>query len=245
MAVFISQSELPTADEDPKSWNTIYIAGLECPGICLPIEGERRRSVDHRKAKGGSKDILTDNGLEPTEVTIRIRTTSGPQFRRLWDFYLKFMDPDRVLSRLAIVTVSHPQLYSRGIKQGYFFSAPLPKPTHDTGIYPYISEFRFKIVGPKTQISGGSSKPKLTNASAASLQGKNGVSNAVTALNSIVPILTGIGAGSLFSPEFSVVPPPSITPLLLFPGELKKLNDAGYKTAEFVNDQLELAAPLR
>jgi hypothetical protein len=247
----VSVFDIPTAEDDPEAWNTIFIAGQKCPGTCLPLDGERKRYVEHKKSKGSSKDILVDQGLEPTEVSIRIRTTNVTQYRDLYNFYLKFMDPDRVLSRLSVVTVSHPQLYSRGIKMGYFYSAPLPKPTAEAGIRPYIHEFRFKIVGPKTQIngSGTSTKPKaVTGNPPSSQQGRNGVSNAVASLNSGATIVSGISLGSLFSPSSDLgptfTPPPAVPSPLLTPQAVQQLSDAGDTTATFINDLVGNAAPL-
>ena len=48
----VTVSELPVADEDPVAWNVIFIAGKPCPGTCLPLDGERRRDVDHAKEQG-------------------------------------------------------------------------------------------------------------------------------------------------------------------------------------------------
>lgn len=248
-------SDLPTADEEPKSWNKIWIAGFECPGDCLPLDGERMRSVDHKKAKGGSNDILTDNGLDPTEVTIRIRTTSGPVFRQLYDFYLKYMDPDRVLSRLSIVTVAHPQLYARGIKLGYFFSAPLPKPTHDSGIYPYISEFRFKIVGPKTQITGGSSKPKAVKNPGGNVNpgGVIFVDRAVALISrSATEGTKFFNEGNLGNDIASPNPTtaiPELPPLnkgatLYTPAQIGQIAGAGDPTARFIDTQVNQFAPV-
>lgn len=239
----ITVSELPTADEDPEAWNVLWVAGLPVPGICLPLEGERKRDVEHKKSKGSSRDILLDQGLEPSEVTVRIRTTSGPQFRDLYDFYVRYMAPDRALSRLNVVTVSHPALYARGVKQGYFFSAPLPKPTSETGIRPLISEFRFKIVGPKTQISGasGSSKPKQQSKIGGPTD-PNFQSGVNSRLQGIASTLGAVGflpgAPALLLPGVSAEskPRPPDQPVeILTPAQLQKVSDAGDSTANFVS----------
>lgn len=238
-ATAVTVSELPTADEDPEAWNVLWVAGLPGPGICLPLDGERRRAVDHSKAKGSSKDILVDNGLDPSECTVRIRTTSGSQFRDLYDFYVKYMAPDRALTRLNVVAVSHPQLYARGIKLGYFYVAPLPKPTSDAGIRPYISEFKFKIVGPKTQISasGGSSKPKQSTLVAGptdpNFKRRGGP---VGILPTSPALLPGVSAEQ--KPQ-----PPAQPLLLLTPDQVAKISAAGDATARFVANILGGAAP--
>lgn len=235
----VTVSELPVADEDPVAWNVIFIAGKPCPGTCLPLDGERRRDVDHAKSKGGSRDLLTDNGLDPTEVSIRIRTVGGDEFRELYSFYMKYMDPNRVLSRLNIVMVSHPQLYARGIKLGYFYSAPLPKPTAEAGIRPYIHEFKFKIVGPKTQVSGSSksSKPRQVTANIvpSNYTPQYGVVNAISAIgifNLVDPTLTG---------PPSPFPPQELK--LYTPQELQQLGDGGNVSARFAAGLPRDAAP--
>lgn len=243
-ATSITVSELPTADEDPESWNVIWIAGLPCPGICLPIDGERRRSVDHTKSKSSSRDILIDQGLEPTECTIRIRTTSGTVFRDLYNFYLQYMAPDRALTRLNVVSVSHPQLYARGIKQGYFYAAPLPKPTSDTGIRPYIHEFKFKVVGPKTQISAnsGSSKPKQSNTIGGptdpNFKARTGIGAAVTAIGNAAKLLPGVSLFTSGTPR-----PPDQKAEMLTPADTQKVANAGDSTAKFVSNLFGSAAP--
>lgn len=244
MAASITVEELPTSDESPESWNVIWIAGQPCPGTCLPIEGERRRAVDHTKSKGSSRDLLVDQGIEPTECTIRIRTTTGEVFRALYEFYLRYMDPSRALTRLNVVTVEHPQLYARGVKMGYFFSAPLPKPTADSGIRPMISEFRFRIVGPKTQISAnsGSSKPgqsvQIGGPTDPNFRARTGVNAAVTAVGNAVKLLPGV---SLFT---GAVPKPAPQPAqVLSPADLDKVANAGDSAAKFVSGILGGSAP--
>lgn len=234
---------LEVASESPAAWNSIYIGGELCPGICMPIDGERRRDVDHAKSKGGSRDLLTDNGLEPTECTIKIKTTNGAVYRLLYDFYLKYMDPNRSLSRLTIVTVSHPQLYVRGIKLGYFFAAPLPKPTSDTGDRPYIHEFRFKIVGPKTQINGaggnGSTKPKKSPPGGPTDQLFLDTSGADKA----VAFFSEQAAAPLNNVSVSPTRPANQPARLYTPIQQKSIANAGDPTARFTAGLFERSAP--
>lgn len=242
----ITISQLPVAEEDPESWNVIWIAGLPCPGICLPIDGERRRAVDHKKSKGSSRDLLLDQGLEPTECTVKIKTTDGTTFRSLYDFYLKYMDPERALSKLNVVAISHPQLYARGIKQGYFFSAPLPKPTADTGDRPYIHEFRFKIVGPKTQISAGSGSSKPKQAPTKKLGptdqlflDTSGADRAVAFFS----ILGQQGTGTFGNVSAPPGRPANQSPVIYSPLQQKAIADTGDPTARFAVGQFTRAAP--
>lgn len=163
MVDVLKTSDLEAPEENIFTWNALFVDGRQCPGQCLPIEFEREREVDQPKKKGSSVNVLFDQGLKPGEVPVRIRTTSGEQLRELQDFYLRYMDPERALSRRTIVVVAHPQLYARGVKSGYFFAAGSPMPTREGGVWPLISTFKFKITDPKTKISAasGASKPKI------------------------------------------------------------------------------------
>jgi len=237
----ITVNELPTSEEDPTTWNLLWVAGLPVPGTCLPIEGERKRDVEHKKSKGTTRDILIDQGLEPTECTVRIRTTDAATFRSLHDFYLKYMSPERTLSRLNVVDVFHPQLYARGIKQGYFYAAPLPQPTDPNGIRPYVSEFKFKIVGPKTQISANStsSKPKVTAWPKPTdpLYQAKGATTWVGLMTTSPQILPGVD-------NQSRVRPINQAPVFYSPADTAKLAKAGDPTAEFVNSLTVGRAPV-
>jgi hypothetical protein len=171
MVAPLTADELPAPEEDPIKWNVIFIADQPCPGqyVSASAEGERERDVEHKKSKGSSRDILVDQGLNPKEVSIVIRTTNGDVLRSLQDFYLRYMDPERAFSKLNVVNVSHPQFYARGIKQLYFYAAQIPKPTHDGGIYPLLHTFKAKIISPKTQLTTaaggkGSKKPQAQQA---------------------------------------------------------------------------------
>lgn len=244
----ITVSELPTAEEDPEAWNVIWIAGLPCPGTCLPIEADRFRDVDQNKAKGGPRDILIDQGLSITEASFRIRTTNGDVFRELYDFYLKYMDPDRAPTRLKIIPISHPQLYARGIKLAYFYKAPIPKPTQEAGVRPYIHEFTFKVVSPKTKLSSstGSSKPKQGGAVGGptdpNFRSQAGVQGAVGIIGDRLKLLPGV---NLFtgSPSAAPTPPPAQPAEMLTPQQVKQVRDAGDQTSRFVAGLFDGAAP--
>jgi hypothetical protein len=59
--------------------------------------------------------------MEPSEVTITIRTVTAQEWRDLYYFAKDNLNPDdRPLSRANVVDVFHPRLYVRGIKQGTF-----------------------------------------------------------------------------------------------------------------------------
>ena len=237
----ISTENLPTAEEDPESWNVLWVANRPVPGICLPIEGERKRDVEHKKSKGSTRDILVDQGLEPTECTVTIRTNDATTFRSLYDFYVQYMSPDRPLSRQNVVPVYHPQLYARGIAQGYFYEAPLPKPTENGGIRPYLSVFKFKIIGPKTQI-GDSSKSSKPSASKTSVVG--GPINKWFELSQ-TPGVTQISNNPNL-PNISIETnqrPIAQTQVLYTPANVDKLGQSGDVTAAFISSLGKNATP--
>lgn len=243
MATAITVNELPLPEEDPIAWAVIWISGLPCPGyyLCTEADGERERDTQHQKSKGSSRDILVDQGLMPKSVRIRIKTTTADIFRALYDFYLKYMDPERPLSRLNIVTVSHPQLYSRGIKMGYFKKAGLPKPTRAGGKYPMVSDFEFNVVGPKTQIgaSGGATKPKQQN-------GIGGPTDPVFQTQqqrAAVTAISAVAAEQRASMKLVQSRPANQKAVLYTPADITKLANAGDPSASFINDYIASAAP--
>lgn len=253
MAEEITVGDLATAEEKPEAWNVMWVADLPVPGQLVEIDGEKLRDVTHKKSKGSSRDILIDQGLEPKECAFTIRTANGAQFRALYDFYLKYLDPERPLTRLNIVPVAHPTLYSRGIKMGYFFAAPLPKPTQWTGIRPYLHVFKFKIVGPKTQISAnsGSSKPKQQAkvpgavGSGPQFQVPSLAEIAAVGFFSPAPfLLPGVAAGITgFKPAPPTPPPPQAVYGPPSPADIKKAANALDVTARFTMDLLNSRAP--
>lgn len=232
----ITTKDLPTAEENPEAWNILWVANRPVPGTCLPIEGERLRDVEHKKSKGSTRDILVDQGMQPTECTIKIRTYDATTFRSLYDFYQLYMSPDRPLSRQTVVPVWHPQLYARGITLGYFYSAPLPQPTEQGGIRPYISTFKFKIVGPKTQIndSSTSSKPKQANTTwykpTENLYQAKDAYEWVALMSSEKQILPGV-----FTSSNQSLRPQDQQFKLYTPADVQKKASAGDKTADFIN----------
>ncbi len=253
MATEVSVGELPTAEEEWEAWNVFWVANLPVPGQCIEVDGERRRDVEHKKSKGSSRDILIDQGLEPSDCTVKIRTTDGQTFRALYDFYLRYMDPERALTRLNVVPVSHPQCYARGIKMGYFYAAPVPKPTSNEGIRPYIHTFRFKIVGPKTQISGsgGSIKPQQLNKPVAAngplfrVPGYIAQAGAVLALSATPGLLPGVSlvAASNLAGATPPTPPAAQPAVVLTPAQIQKLANADDATAKFITGLIGGRAP--
>jgi len=239
----ISTADLPLPEEDPVAWATIYIAGLPCPGqyLCDQSEGDRERDTQHKKSKGGSADILVDQGLMPKVGKIKIRTIKPEIYRALYDFYLKYMDPERALSRLNIVTISHPQMYSRGIKMAYFKKAPIPKPTRGGGTWPFISEFDFNVINPKTQIgaAGKSSKPKAqfginpyTEYTFKSAQERAAITS-----------ISAVAAEQRAQLKTNQSRPPNQTPILYTPADVSKFANAGDPSARFLSDSQARFAP--
>jgi len=238
----ISVTGIPSPEEDVTAYAVIWIAGRPCPGQVLPPEGENKRDVEHKKSKGSTRDLLLDQGKVPTEGTIKIRTTNGDTLRDLQEFYQRYMSPDRPLTKLNVVDIAHPAYYARGITQGYFYSAPVFQPTAPGGIRPLIHEFRFKVVGPKTQISTagqGSSKPKTTNIGGPidpNFKPRGGTQNAVGLITPASTLLPGVSTQSRARPA-------NLAMTLYPPTEITKIARAGDTTAQFCARITEAGAP--
>lgn len=228
----ITVGELQAPDEDPIAHNVVWIADRLCPGFCLPPEGENKRDVEHKKSKGSSRDQLLDQGKVPTEGVIKIRTVNGDELRALQAFYERYLNPDRALTKLNVVNIAHPAYAARGIKQGYFYAAPVWQPTQPGGIRPLIHEFRFKVVGPKTQIGAGSgsSKPKkveIGGPTDPNFKPKGGTTNAVGLITTAAQLLPGVATQSKARPA-------NLAMTIYPPTELDKIAKAGDPTAQFV-----------
>lgn len=238
----ITVGDIDSPEDDPIAYNIIWIADRLCPGFCLPPEGENKRDVEHKKSKGSSRDLLLDQGKVPTEGVINIRTTTTEQLRDLQAFYTKYLDPDRALTKLNVVNIAHPQYAARNITRGYFFAAPVWQPTQPGGICPLIHEFRFKVVGPKTQISSasqGSSKPKAVTIGGPTdpnFKPRGGTQNAVGIITPAQSLLPGVQTQSKARPTNQAI-------TLYPPTELEKIARAGDPTAQFVGRIMSEAAP--
>lgn len=239
----VTVGELPAPEENPELWAKVWIAGLPCPGqyLCDQSEGDRERDTQHKKTKGGSADILIDQGLIPKVGKLRIRTVTPTQWRELYDFYLKYMDPARPLTRLNVVPISHPQLYSRGIKLAYFKKSPIPKPSRAGGIYPFIHEFDFNVINPKTQINaaGGATKPKVQNGIGGPTDPAFQSAQQRAAVTSIAAAQADIRAQL----KNSQTRPPDQGQKLYTPAEIVKFANAGDTASLFCKDSLDRAAP--
>jgi hypothetical protein len=233
MAVTIS--ELPAPEEDPESWNLLYVDNQLVPGQCLLIDATRERDTEHKKSKGSSRDILIDQGLKPSDCTVKIRTFNGTELRDLQRIYLEKMDPNRPLNKLNVSTVAHPQMYALGIKQGYFYSSDPPTPTAAGGIHSLVRTLKFKIVGPKTQIqaASASSKPKLQTKIGGDIAAPFQLNGGVTTIQPAgQPVPTATPARPADQP-----------PLLFTPAQIQKSADSGSPSARFANALIQGASP--
>lgn len=226
---------IPSPEEAPEMWATFWIGRTTIPGLVEEIDGERKRDVDHKKSKGSSRDLLLDQGMEPSEISITIKTHTDEMWRELYFFAKEHLNPDdRPLSRANVEDVFHPQLYVRGIKQGYFYAADIPKPTHKGGIYPMMHTFRMKVIGPKTQIGANSTsskpakKPNWNKPTDPSHQIAGGKAPGIGWLTTDPALLPGVQSQS--------VPPPLVQkPVLYTPAQVSKIGAAGDRTALFVD----------
>lgn len=238
-------------DEDPELWNFLVIEGTTIASKCLLPDFDRERDVDAPKQKGSSRNQLVDNGLAPGEVTIQILTTTSEQLRNLQDVFVKYMSPDRPLTKQNVVTVGHPSFFLRGIRQLYFFGAGAPK-NQGEGVAPILHTFKAKVFDAKTQIGGGGSTKPKPSAAPHGPTDKTFQSTSVDAVKNQVGALYSLGKDFLsqagFLPAgYGAAPPPTpAPPQLLAPQDLKKLQTStGSKSAKFANDVLTKRTPTR
>lgn len=237
----ITVDNLPNPDEDPESWNVLWTSGLPVPGqyVSASADGDRERDVEHRKSKGSSRDVLQDQGLKPTEITVTIRTTSGLALRELQSFYRQHMDPERPLNRRTIASIAHPQIYALGVKQVYWYARQLPKPSKDGGDYPLLHVFKARIVGPKTQITARekSSKPKQPT------QVGGPTDPAFRATGGVTTIQPTSNQGPQILSSSAPARPADQPVQIYTPAEIDKLSGAGQSGAQFASKVLQSRTP--
>ena len=99
------------------------------------------------------------------------RLTSEQEQAAYQSLYEKYMDPRRALNKRNVVTVVHPALHSKGIRQVYFFSADSPRTSEGVGVT--VVKMIAKEFNSKTRINDGSSKPKPAQFNAGALDSNN------------------------------------------------------------------------
>ena len=166
MSVFVAPQDNPAA------WSSVIIEGTPTPGLLAgPPVFTVSRKIDEKPSPGSDSFALTDKGAQCSDVEITIRLVEPSDYAAYQRLYEKHMDPRRPLTKRNVVTVVHPALHSKGIRQLYFFSADSPKTGEGVGVT--LCKMVGKEYNAKTRIGAGSSKPKPAQFNAGALDSNN------------------------------------------------------------------------
>lgn len=158
--------------DNPEAWSSVIIEGTPTPGLLAgPPVFVVARKIDEKPSPGSDSFALTDKGASCTDVEITIRLVTPEDHSAYQSLYERYMDPRRPLSKRNVVTVVHPALHARGIRQLYFFSADSPKTGEGVGVT--VVKAVGKEYNAKTRIGAGSSKPKPAQFNAGALDSNN------------------------------------------------------------------------
>lgn len=153
---------------DPESWTGITIGGIRSPGFVEFPKFRVTRKIDEKPSPGSDSFSLTDKGAQCSDITIELRLWEPEHYSAYQSLYERYMDPRRPLNKRNVVTVVHPALHSKGIRQVYFFSADSPRTSEGVGVT--VVKMVGKEYNAKTRIGGGSSKPKPAQFNAGALE---------------------------------------------------------------------------
>lgn len=143
--------------DDPEGWNGLTIQGERVPGYVEFPEGTIARKIDEKPSPGSEVFALTDKGPNCADIKITFLLTQREHFADFEGIYKLYLDPRRPLTKRNVVSVVHPSLYFAGIRQGYFYSTDLLRPTAEGRSF-YKLASKFKEFNDKTKIGGGGSK---------------------------------------------------------------------------------------
>jgi len=153
--------------DNPEAWSSVIVEGTPTPGLLLgPPKFTVARKIDEKPSPGSDSFALTDKGATCSDIEIEVRLWETEHFTAYQALYEKYMDPRRPLNKRNVVTVVHPALHARGIRQVYFFSADSPRTSEGVGVT--VVKMIAKEFNAKTKL-GGSSKPKPAQFNAGAL----------------------------------------------------------------------------
>ena len=162
MSAFVSPQD------NPEAWSAVLIEGTPTPGLLVgPPKFTVARKIDEKPQAGSETFALTDKGAQCSDIEIEVRLWEPEHYSAYQSLYEKYMDPRRPLAKRNVVTVVHPALHAKGIRQVYFFSADSPRTSEGVGVT--IVKMLGKEFNSKTRIGGGSTKPKPAQFNAGAL----------------------------------------------------------------------------
>ncbi len=154
--------------DNPEAWSSVIIEGTATPGLLAgPPQFTVARKIDEKPSPGSDSFALTDKGAQCSDITIELRLWEPEHYSAYQSLYERYMDPRRPLNKRNVVTVVHPALHSKGIRQVYFFSADSPRASEGVGVT--VVKMIAKEFNAKTRIGAGSSKPKPAQFNAGAL----------------------------------------------------------------------------
>ena len=190
--------------DNPAAWSAVIIEGTPTPGLLAgPPVFTVSRKIDEKPSPGSDSFALTDKGAQCSDVEITIRLVEPSDYAAYQSLYEKYLDPRRPLNKRSVVTVVHPALHSKGIRQLYFFSADSPKTSDGVGVT--LCKLVGKEYNAKTRIGGGSSKPKPAQFNAGAL-GNNSLNG--RAPFRVVPANSGAAAADTVPAALARQDPP-------------------------------------
>ena len=166
MSAFVSPQD------NPEAWSAVIIEGTPTPGLLLgPPKFTVARKIDEKPQAGSETFALTDKGAQCSDIEIEVRLWEPEHYSSYQTLYERYMDPRRALNKRNVVTVVHPALHAKGIRQVYFFSADSPRTSEGVGVT--VVKMIAKEFNSKTRINDGTSKPKPAQFNAGALDSNN------------------------------------------------------------------------
>lgn len=97
------------SDADPKLWAELVLQGRIVPGWAL-VEPERELKVDVKKAKGSSGAKVDFQGVEPANVSIKVRFLTAEDYDGIVNDILPMVLPDPSKKEPETLSISHPSV---------------------------------------------------------------------------------------------------------------------------------------
>lgn len=116
---------VPFWNDDPASWETVYLDATPLPGLCW-LNGKVgiRRSKKTIPGKHGSKVVTY--GYEPAQLQVRMVIWTGDHLQR-WNDLLQVLRPKISRGMPGVVSIGHPSAAMYGITQVKVMDITLPE----------------------------------------------------------------------------------------------------------------------
>jgi hypothetical protein len=111
---------IPFWSSDPKTWDTIVLAGAKIPAI-VKCKGKKSRKLDVKSPPGSDGATVTDKGYEPAKIDVTLRMHTEEQWIQ-WQRVSPLVDPKKKGKDRTALTVEHPALAEAGIAKVFIES---------------------------------------------------------------------------------------------------------------------------